>query len=384
MNPATNDVVSLRRSLHAHPEPADHEEKTARTLLEFLKARTEPTEVVTGLGGHGLALTYGYADPGPTVLLRADLDALPIFETLQIEHVSRVPGVAHKCGHDGHMAILVDAALRLWANKPTRGRLVVLFQPAEETGMGAERLIEDPKFDPLRPDYAFALHNLPGFERGCAVLRRGGFASASTGMVVELEGATSHAAEPEKGRSPALAVASLIQGFSAAPQLFTALHEAAKATVIHARLGERAFGTSPGYAAVMCTLRAYRDEVMETMKRRCVHLVESVAQAHELRSGIDWVEEFPATVNDDDCVELIEETACSLSIETIEAEVPFPWSEDFGHFTRRFKGAMFGLGSGVDHPALHHPDYDFPDDIIPVGGKIFEELVRRALGSDSG
>lgn len=383
MNPATNDVVSLRRHLHAHPELADHEEKTARTLLEFLRARTEPTEVVTGLGGHGLALIYDYADPGPTVLLRADLDALPISETLQIEHVSRVPKVAHKCGHDGHMAILVDAALRLWANKPTRGRLVVLFQPAEETGMGAERLIEDPRFDPLRPDYAFALHNLPGFERGAVVLRRGGFASASTGMVVDLEGATSHAAEPEKGRSPALAVASLIQGLSAAPQFFTALHEAAKATVIHARLGERAFGTSPGYAAVMCTLRAYRDEVMETMKRRCALLVESVARAHELKSSVDWVEEFPATVNDDDCVDLIERGARALSIDILEAEVPFPWSEDFGHFTRRFKGAMFGLGSGCDHPALHHPDYDFPDDIIPVGGKIFETLVRRALGPDS-
>jgi amidohydrolase len=238
-------LIALRHDLHRIAEPSAKEGRTAARLIQELRP-LQADCVLEGLGGQGVGATFEGTEPGPTVLFRADMDALPIDETIPMEHASLTPGVAHKCGHDGHMTIALGVARRFSRCRPTRGRLAVLFQPSEENGMGAARVLKDAAFASIRPDIALALHNLPGFELGQVVLRSGPFACASRGLTINLLGATSHAAEPQLGKSPALALAQVILAWTGARQLFTGLEESAQATVIHAVLGSLAFGTSPG------------------------------------------------------------------------------------------------------------------------------------------
>lgn len=372
-------LIELRRALHRRPELANAEIETMETLLDAL-ARTSPDELIERIGGHGLAAVYRGASEGPRVLIRSDMDALPIDESLTIPHASTRDGVSHKCGHDGHMAILVGLGTRLAQARPERGSVVLLFQPAEETGEGARRVIDDPRFLAIRPDTAFALHNLPGFPRGAVVTRSGTFASASRGMVFDFLGRSSHAAEPDRGRSPALAVAQTITALSAVPQVATRFGEASKVTVIHASVGERAFGTSPGRGAVMATLRSHGNEEIEVLAGRCREIASGIAAAHGLGLDVSCCEEFPAVVNDAGAVAGVERAAQACNLEIVRLDRPNAWSEDFGHFTRQFPGALIGLGAGRDHPPLHSADFDFPDELIQTGVELWVGVTRELLG----
>lgn len=371
-------LTRLRHRLHSRPELSHHEESTAAELAGFLES-LNAGELVTGLAGNGLALVFAGAEAGPRVLLRADMDALPIPDSIGADYTSEEYGIGHKCGHDGHMAILCGVAERLAASPPAGGEAVLLFQPAEETGEGAALVLADGAFRRFLPDRAYALHNLPGFPRGSVVIREGCFASASRGMAVELHGESAHAAQPHLARGPALAVARLIAEISSLPQTATALHQAAKATVIHARLGSEAFGTTPGEAVVMATLRTHSEKAMDILSSAAERLAESAAEPAGLDVRISWKQEFPATVNDPDAAETVASAAASLGLDVVRPSRPFPWSEDFGHFTGRFGGALFGLGAGEDHAPLHSSTYDFPDGLIPVGLDLLEDLLRRSL-----
>ncbi len=370
-------LTELRHQLHRLAELAGREKQTAARIIEALRL-TNPHEIVTGLGGHGVLAVFDSGRAGPAVLLRADLDALPIHENPALEHASQSAGVAHKCGHDGHMTMLAGVAERLASHPPRQGRVGLLFQPAEETGEGAALVLDDKRFAPFAPDFVFAVHNLPGYESGTVILRQGPFSSASKGLIIELEGATAHAAQPERGNSPALAVADLIQALSALPQSFAAMHEAVKATIIHVTLGEVAFGTTPGKARVMTTLRTYDGQVLTRIGQRAANLARGIASTYGLEVNLQWTEEFPETANDSKAVGIVRNAAEKLNVSLIEPEQPFPWSEDFGHFTRAYPGALFGLGAGVEQPQLHHGSYDFPDDILEPGVNLWMELLRQA------
>ncbi|MFO8070567.1 MAG: amidohydrolase [Polyangia bacterium] len=373
------DLVEFRKALHRHPELSRHEGETAGTIADAL-GRVGARRVIRGLGGHGVAAVLEGDEPGPTVLLRADLDALPIEEVNDFEHRSEVDGVAHKCGHDGHMTILVGTAQRLLNRLDRlRGRVVLLFQPAEEIAHGAKAVVEDPAFERIAPDYVFGLHNLPGFAAGDVVLRKGEFASASQGLIARLRGRTSHAGEPHHGRTPMHAMTALMHALADIPSLSTPLERAALVTVIHARLGEIAFGTTPGYAEVMATFRSHRNEEMEQMVRRAESLVEGLARTHELESSTEWVEIFPAVRNTDECVDVVERAARRAGAEIVWPEFPFSWTEDFSYFLLRHQGAFFGLGAGLDQPQLHSPDYDFPDRVIPRGVEMMTGIVEELL-----
>jgi amidohydrolase len=307
------------------------------------------------------------------------MDALPINETMDIPHRSVTSGISHKCGHDGHMTILMGVAARLHRTPPSKGSVVLLFQPAEETGEGARRVITDSKFVNIEPDFAFALHNLPGFPMGSIILRDGVFASASRGIVVELTGVSSHASEPDLGKSPALAIAQMIEAFTSISQTPLSMDDAAFATVIHARVGERAFGTSPGEGCVMATLRARSIKSMNTISERAEEIADAIAKTHKLECRISWTNEFPITINSGKAVNKVLTAAKNLDLRIIQPDVPFPWSEDFGHFTMKYPGALFGIGAGTDTPALHSPMYDFPDELIAGGVDIFIEIINELL-----
>jgi metal-dependent amidase/aminoacylase/carboxypeptidase family protein len=197
------------------------------------------------------------------------------------------------------------------------------------------------------------------------------------GLIVNYKGATAHAAHPEQGKSPALAMAQTVQAFSAVPQFYSSLEKAAKVTVINANLGERAFGTSPGEATVMATLRTYEDELLKLLKEHCLQIANRTASTYDLSVDHEWVEPFPSTVNNTGAVDVVKSAAQSLGFEINHKESPFSWSEDFGHFTNKIEGAMFGLGVGEKHPALHAQDYDFQDDVIATGVSMFTEIINE-------
>lgn len=368
----------LRHRLHAAAEVSGDEKQTAEIIVEFLKA-TNPDKLQTGVGGHGILATYGGENTGADLMIRCELDGLPITDDIKADYQSETEGVGHKCGHDGHMAIVAGVATLLGKNRPKKGSVTLLFQPAEETGEGARRVMDDPQFKDMTPDYCFALHNLPDYKKHQIVVKDGTFAAASVGLKVTFTGSTAHAAHPEEGRSPALAVAQTMQAFSAIPQFYIPLEKAAKVTVIHAKLGEEAFGTSPGKATVMATLRTYDDEMLELIKEKCIHIAKGNARAYDLEMNTEWVEPFAATVNDAEATQIAALAAEKLKLDHHYKEVPFSWSEDFGHFTQAFPGAMFGLGAGKDQPALHAQEYDFPDEIIATGVNMFMEIINEAI-----
>ena len=278
------------------------------------------------------------------------------------------------------MAIVAGVAAHLHNQAPQKGSVVLLFQPAEETGEGAARVLNDPKYDEIQPDYVFALHNLPGYPLGDIILSDGLFASASTGIAIELTGATSHAAEPENGRSPALAVAQLIGAISSVPQFHTSLDKTAQATIVHAEVGEVAFGTSPGHGKVMATLRSHSQETMEILIEKSTELAKGIAAAYGLEVKTELMQPFPVTMNDLEATAIVRKAAHELGMTTRELDIPFAWSEDFGHFTARHKGSLFGIGSGDKQSALHHPDYDFPDALIDKGVGVFVKILQSLVG----
>lgn len=378
IEPHLPELKKLRHQLHASAEVSGKEQQTAEIILEYLSA-TNPDKLRTNIGGVGLLATYDSNEPGPHVLIRCELDGLPISDEIEADYQSKTEGVGHKCGHDGHMAIVAGVAKLLERQRPQAGKVTLLFQPAEETGEGAARVMQNSQFKDLAPDYCFALHNLPGFKKHQVVLRKDTFAAASVGLIVRFYGATAHAAHPEKGNSPALAVAQTIQSFSAVPQFQVPLEMSAKVTVIHAGVGERAFGTSPGVGTVMATLRTYDDKLLARLKDHCIQIAKGYADAFDLEIDVEWVEEFQATVNNAEAVEIIEAAADKTGSEVCYKKDPFSWSEDFGHFTGKYNGAMFGLGAGKQHPALHAQTYDFPDEIISTGISMFMQMINETV-----
>lgn len=371
-------LTRLRQALHQAPELSGEEAETARFITAWL-ADFSPDEVITGLGGHGVAAIYDSGHAGPTVLIRCELDALPIAEISGRPYRSRRPGKAHLCGHDGHMAIVCAVAMRLHRRRPRRGRVVLLFQPAEETGAGAQAVIGDPEFARIRPDFAFSLHNLPGFNLGEVYLKSGILNCASRGMRVRFEGRTSHASNPEDGVSPMSAMTVFMNGITAMSQGGTADDGFVLTTVVHAQLGEAAFGVAPGAAEVWTTLRTAREERMQALVTASEQLAGTVAADAGLSSSVSYHDIFPASDNDRDATEMVIEAVQAEDIACHLLDAPLRWSEDFGAFGRHCKAAMFFLGSGTDQPQLHNPDFDFPDALIEPAARIFTRIIANRL-----
>ncbi|WP_193177288.1 amidohydrolase [Oricola nitratireducens] len=373
------ELTALRRNLHCAPEISGEEEETAARMAQWLHD-CDADDIVTGLGGHGVVGIFDSGEAGPAILFRCELDALPIHETGSPAWRSGIAGKGHMCGHDGHMAVICGLARRLQARRPARGRVVLLFQPAEETGAGARGVVEDERFASIRPDFAFGLHNLPGMKLGQAAIREGSLCFASEGMTIHLTGWTSHAAHPEDGRSPAAAMTDLVTRLPRLPETLGIEPGDALVTLSHARLGEPAFGISPGEARVMATLRSRTDALQEKLMTAARDMAVAAAEAAGLGIDIETSERFAACFNDAGATAMVRDACAQAGIACADIDGPFRWSEDFGVFGSVCPSAFFVLGAGEGHPQLHNPDYDFPDEIIPAGLAIFEQIARGQCG----
>lgn len=373
------DVINLRHTLHRYPELSNLEFETSKRISKFMKDLDPDREI--SISKTGKAFVFEGKEPGETIVFRCELDALPIEEKSNIAYQSSVTGVSHLCGHDGHMAIICRLGQLISKNRPKKGKAVLLFQPAEETYLGAKDVVESKEFHALSPDYIFALHNIPGKPKNTVLLKTGSFTAASCGMTIKLEGRTSHAAEPQNGLNPYFTATKIIKEIlTLANDKNDVFSSHTIATLIYIRLGEIAFGVSPGQHEMGITLRAYENEDLDLLCKKSEAIVKKLAKENKLEYEWSYSEFYPATYNDANCVDMITKSAKANKIEVEQMEYPNNWSEDFAYFTATNRGAQFGFGAGENLPPLHNPGYDFPDELIEPASKVFYQIYTNRLG----
>ncbi|PSU33696.1 amidohydrolase [Photobacterium lutimaris] len=371
------DPINFRHFLHQYPELSHHERQTAALICQQL--RQFGLAPKTDLGGHGIVVKFDSNNPGETSLFRADFDALPIHEQACHHYASCHSGIMHACGHDGHTASLMMVAKYLCLHPPITGKVLLLFQPAEETGTGAAAMLQEPWLAQQHIDNVFAYHNLPGYPLNTLVIKPNTFACASTGVTIELFGKTSHAAKPEDGLAPTLAMTEAIKLIQHLPEQFPDVFTLT--TVVHASLaataqGETGFGTAPGYAKVLATLRSDNSHTLFAMKSLIEQQIAALCQQEQLGLEVSWQEWFNAAVNSQPHCQQVIRQARLLALPVNIIEEPMRWSEDVAEFLAKWPGALFCLGSGEQHPQLHNPDYDFPDELIATASQLFCALIK--------
>ena len=372
------DLINFRKHLHQHPELSGFEVNTAQKIIDFITPFS-PTKIIKNLGGHGVAVIFEYSKTGKTVMIRCELDALPIQEKNDFQHRSNRENISHKCGHDGHMIILCALAQKLQNANFEMGRVVLLFQPAEENGQGAKAVLEDSKFQEIEPDYVFALHNLPGLPMHSIYHVKGQFTPTVQSLAIKLEGKTSHAAEPENGINPALAISELIQDFKELEVPNPDEKDFTLITPVHILMGQKDYGISAGSGELHFTMRCWSVQKMEELVSKSYDLLDKVCGTYNLKYETEWFDYFPTVKNDDYCNELILKASKRLDLQIITPNHGCKFGEDFGFISQKYKGAMFALGAGEDTPSLHNDDYDFPDELIEAGRDVFWEIINQIL-----
>lgn len=374
------ELIKLRHKLHQHPEVSGNEKETAKCILSFL-SKYPPQEIILNLGGQGIVSIYKGKEAGKSILFRCELDALPIQEINSFDYKSINKGVSHKCGHDGHMTILCGLAKTLHEKPLEKGTILLLFQPSEEDGNGAKNVIIDPKFATIKPDFVFALHNLPGYKKHQVVVKENTFTCAVNSIIIELHGKTSHAGEPENGINPALAIAEIISAFNSKINTDLTSDNYCLVTPIHINMGEKAYGVSAGYGEIHFTIRSNSNVHMKIIEEAFAEYVMQITSKFKLDTKISWTQSFRANENNMEAVNYVRKASSHLNLNIFEKELPFTFGEDFGIFTQHFKGAMFGIGSGENTPSLHNPDYDFPDELIPTGRQLFHQIIKEVTNA---
>ena len=373
-------LISLRHELHRRAELSGAEHRTKELLMKFLRDHTEFD--VKDRGAWFYAFRPAASSPAasspkvlsssaPPIAFRADMDALPIPESCGLPSASEDPAVSHRCGHDGHSAALCGLALSLNGQMLPRD-VYLIFQHAEETGEGGRVCASLLKESGISEIYAF--HNLNGYPAGRVVLRRGQTQPASVGRTVSFTGAPAHASTPENGKSPARAAAELCLYID---ELLTRPHRGMLlATVVNLKVGTKDFGVAPGTGELSVTERAEYEDEMDGLDRALCEKARQLAARDGLTVSFSESDRFPATVNDDACIDRVSQAALAVTgAPPIEMMELWRASEDFGWYTKVCPGAIFYIGTGEDYPALHTEGYDFPDAILPAAVQMFRAIL---------
>ncbi|WP_144787412.1 M20 family metallopeptidase [Lysinibacillus fusiformis] len=362
-------ATQLRHELHAHPELSNYEAWTKQHLIEFLRTHTN-LEVVDK--GRWFYAVYHSKVGKRNIAFRADFDALPIEETIELPYGSKFSGVSHKCGHDGHSATLCGFALEI-DQKGSDNNIFFLFQHAEETGDGAVEcavLIEEKKIDEI-----FGWHNMSGIKENTVYVINGTAQYASKGMSIYMEGVPSHASEPENGINPAFAIAKIVDSI---PSFIdsTANKGNVLCTVVQVDIGEKAFGVNASKGILRMTIRALYEEEMDKLQHKLENLAQAEAEKYGLKIRFEYQDEFPETANHVESSNKIRRVCAEKNIPMLELKKAFRASEDFGHYTKLTKGSYCYIGNGEDYPNIHTFEYDFKDDLIETGVKLFKGLAE--------
>lgn len=385
---AEQDIVAeareLRQTLHGCAELSFAETKTAKTVTQWFEARG--MKVTSGVGKTGVVVEVAGSEPGPVRLFRADLDAIGTSGGGAEVNLGVVPEPSgkeaeHVCGHDGHSAMLAGALLAL-SRAPERwsGRVLGVFQPAEEIGEGAQAMLEHAALD-REVDEAYAVHNEPGLALGTVGISTGVAALASTGLVVSMKGRTTHASTPHKGNAAISAMATFIRELLALPTYVVPFGGSVLITPTYLDAGERQFGRVPPRAEMGAVARSNSDECLETVLREARQRLDGLCGSYGLEGSFELVEPFPATINDRGLAEQAYSTLGDAGLSVVFRDNAQPWSEDFGYFLQRWPGALMLLGAGEDHPSLHSHDYEFPDALLGPGIDMWTALAGLPAAS---
>ncbi len=365
-------VKALRSCLHKIPERSLEEVKTKQTLMTFLKENTSFELVDNG----GWFYAFHKADQTSSEEMASPNTKSPIAFRADMDAVCGKDGKpGHYCGHDGHSSILAGLALYLEAHKTTWNRDVYLiFQPAEEIGKGASvcsELLTEKKIGEM-----YGLHNIPGYPKKQILTKNGTFACASTGLEIRMTGTPSHAAYPEAGKNPGLALSQLLIQTDALTKQINQTKGFVLMTLIGMEIGSDSYGVSASDGVLRLTVRAAKQSIFDEYLSEINKLAETLAVNYGLTLQIREIERFPATENDECATAKVRDCAEKLGFSTFELPEPMRWSEDFGYYLQKTTGAFFGVGDGKNHAQLHTQRYEFPDDIIETAILLFAELEK--------
>ena len=375
-------IKRLRHELHAHPELSMKERETKRRLMEFLRENTKL--FIEDRGHYFYAYANGKNEELEPIAFRADMDALPMEEKAGLPYGSKNPGVCHKCGHDGHCAVLCGLALeadRLGTDRP----VYFIFQHGEEIGGGGEECAGLIREKGIRRVFAF--HNMSGYPEGQVLVKSGVTQCTSKGLTISMEGTPAHASQPEDGKNPAAALAKLALAIEAMAGAQRGEENAGQgenssfggfvlATIVELSAGGRNFGIAASKGSVSVTLRADYERDLNRLEERIRETAQRLAKRYGLALSFEEQDFFPETVNDPEAVSLVRRAAASLKIPVRELSQPFRASEDFGYYLKQCPGAIFYIGNGEDHPQLHTAEYDFNDGILERAVDLFFALLR--------
>ena len=382
MNKAIEDLlpalVTLRRDLHAHPELAFEERRTSSVVAAVL--RDCGLEVHEGIGGTGVVGVLRKGDSTRMVGLRADMDALPMREDTGRPYVSRHPGVHHGCGHDGHTAMLLGAAQQLARAGSFDGSIAFIFQPAEEGRGGAREMVRQGLFDRFPCESVFALHNWPDLPAGTVATRPGPIMAAADRFDIVVRGQGGHAAQPHRTPDVVLAASQLVAQMHAIVSRRIPPTQNAVLSVTRIS-GGQSHNVLPAAVELTGTVRSFDSTVQDTIEQAIRDVAAGVARASGTAIEVEYTRYYPATINSPEHAQLALEAARSVGLEAQVAETPAFTSEDFAFMLQQRPGAYLWLGQrGADHAApLHHPSYDFNDDVLACGVRWFTAVAQMAL-----
>lgn len=371
-------LVALRRDLHAHPELGFQETRTSEIVAQRLQAHG--IEVHRGLGKTGVIGVLKRGSGARVIGLRADMDALPMQDNGTQAWKSTHANVCHACGHDGHTVMLLGAAIRLAQQGDFDGTLVFIFQPAEEGLAGAKAMIDDGLFQQFPCDAVFALHNWPELPLGEVQTRPGAIMAAADRFDITVKGGGGHAAQPHLTRDTLLATSELVVQLNTLVARALDPCEPGLLTVTRMQ-GGFSHNMIPAEASITGTVRTFSPTAQDIIEHRLREMAHHVTAAHGLQAEVSYVRYYPATVNDADAARVALEALRGAGIPAEQAAHPALTSEDFAFMLQAKPGAYLWVGSAPSQP-LHHSAYDFNDALIPHGIQALTAIARHALRAE--
>ncbi|AGB74707.1 MULTISPECIES: M20 aminoacylase family protein [Rhizobium] len=377
-----DEIIALRHDLHQYPELAFQEHRTAKKVASLLAEWGY--DVATGIAGTGVVATLRRGNGNRSIGIRADMDALPIEEASGLAYESANPGVMHACGHDGHTSILLAAARYLAESGNFSGTVRLIFQPAEEIGAGARKMLSEGLFDHFPVDAVFGLHNWPGVPAGQFGFVAGPAMASVDKAVITIVGKGGHGAEPHRAVDPVLASASFITALQSVVSRNIDPQEMAVATVGSIHAGS-ASNVIPESVEMKLTVRAYNETVRARLQERISALARAQAESFGAVAEVDYRLGFPALVNHAEETEFARNVALqALGAAAVEADFrPRTASEDFAFLLQAKPGSYLFVGNGDSAP-LHSARYDFNDAIIAPAARYWVRLAETFLANDNG
>ncbi|WP_159347197.1 M20 aminoacylase family protein [Roseomonas harenae] len=376
-----DDMTAWRRDFHQHPELNFQEVRTSRIVAEKLR-EFGCDEVITGIATTGVVGVIKGRGEGGAIGLRADMDALPIHEESGVPHASLTPGVMHACGHDGHTTMLLGAARYLSETRNFSGTAYMIFQPAEEMGGGGEVMVKEGLFERFPMDRVFGLHNWPGAPEGTFLWRVGPVMAAVADIRITVTGKGAHGAMPHQGNDPIVIAAQIVTALQSIVARNVEPVEGAVVTIGQIE-GGLAFNVIPEVVNLRGTARWYLPEVGDILESKVRSLATGIAAAFGAKAEVQFDRMYPATINEETSTGLAAEAARAVAGDAKVELLPKPTmgGEDFSFMLNAKDGAYLMLGAGrtAQDPQVHHPRYDFNDNVLSLGASWWATLVERQL-----